>query len=118
VFRLVFLALQVMVNSTFLFAHSGSRRAGAIPSTFEAAREIPSVYIVLCCDYSNSLDLYMVNLIEDSEKHELGPWHPELFFSVQVTRPLAACSFPKCLLSSCLEGESELMRNILIFMLQ
>jgi hypothetical protein len=54
-------------------------RVGAIASTFEAAREIPSVYIVLCYDYSNSLDMYMVNLMENSEKHELGPWHPELF---------------------------------------
>jgi len=59
---------------------------GRIPSAFEAARELSSVYIVLCCDCSNSLDLCTVKLMEDSEKHELGPWHPELFpeFSAHI----------------------------------
>jgi len=63
---------------------------GPIPSTFEAAREILSVYILLCYNYSNNLDPYMVNLMEDSEKHELGPWRPELFpeFSEFSPKPL------------------------------
>jgi len=59
----------------------GSARSicvGCTPSTFEAAKGTPERVHCTVLRTRNSLDLCMVNLMEDSEEHELGPWHLSL----------------------------------------
>ena len=51
---------------------------GCTPSTFEAAKGTPERVHCTVLRTRNSLDLCMVNLMEDSEEHELGPWHLSL----------------------------------------